>query len=231
MLLDDLLLPIHLELACCLGGRLLGRLRSEIHALLQFRCSPLSRRFPALRALKNESVVSLITAQRRASGVKLPVVTKSYPKTKSSTLAAQLYFAEGATAGKWDTYLHGHQGHLETRKVLRVTHGADGDKVFAQRDNEVWQWAGHVCPGRKRWLCSGRASAQHDVERHFLEVCAFSATTQVPHVDTNSTQALSLSHPVSYLVPQVYHTCSVGDTRQWHTRACACNDCPQNTSS
>ena len=148
----------------CGGAR--SRFSRTIDLFLQFRCSPLSRRFPTLKELKNENVVDILHAQRRTSGAKLAAATKAYPNTDSSTLAAQLYYTDGATPGTWSSNLHSHLGHLETRRVPRIARGADGaDTLFVQRENEVWQCVGHVYPGRKRWLCSGRASAQHGVER------------------------------------------------------------------
>ena len=155
----------------CGGAR--SRLSRTIDSVLQFRCIPLSRRFPTLKELKNESVVDILRAQRRTSGAKLAAATKAYPNTNSSTLAAQLYYTDGATPGKWSSNLHSHLGHLDTRRVPRVARGADGDDtLFVQRENEVWQRVGRVYSDRKRWLCCGRASAQHGVERPDGQVCA-----------------------------------------------------------
>jgi hypothetical protein len=132
---------------------------------LQFRCSLLGRRFPALRSLKHDQVVKLILVQRKATGQKLEVPSKIWPKTKTPTVA-ELHFATDEAPGKWERSLHGPHGHLATRQRPREA-GAqeEGAAAFAQRHNPVWQWAGHVRPGRKRWLCSGAAGARRDVER------------------------------------------------------------------
>ena len=145
---------------------------------MQFRCSLLSRRFGALRTLKHEQVVDLIRTQRAHTGTRGTLPHRTWPKSKTPTVS-QLVVADNATPGQWQSYLHGHKGRLETREVLTHPHrharsSEPGEcaevQHFAQRENPVWQWVGHVCPGRKRWLCSGAPSARKDGERRPLEV-------------------------------------------------------------
>ena len=140
---------------------------------MQFRCSLVCRRFPALKMLPDDQLADLICSQRQTTGTKLETVQRTFPKSEEPSLVKELCWGSESQA-HWMRSLEDTKGRLGMRTRRNSIPDATAEK-FVQRNNPVWQWAGHPAPGQEHWLCSGSASARRDIERPYLQVCTHAA--------------------------------------------------------
>ena len=138
------------------------------HTLVQFRCSLLGRRFPALRAMKQEQLRELILDSRRATGKKLPVEPRRWPKSREQ-LVSRLAFTHSDASGR----CKGAPAGRHHDKVVRAVVCKPGEARAPQRANPVWQTTGKVYDGRRDWVATGRLAARDGMDRNARQVRRF----------------------------------------------------------